>query len=214
MPPQKKWSGKRDSNPRLQPWQGCTLPLSYSRSATYISRQNPRACQEEKFRPGSGERPGVGPAQGRVPGAGDLPRTARSTGAITNPRPGQGSPGNWSRPPGYGADRPSGASGMDPHNYRDRGGFRRTEGQVLDYSREPGPWTASPRPFARIAGPCFRQTRQPEGPWPSSSRTGTAGPGEGWPAMAVNFRAAFVGDPPPARPTSSLNPPGRLPLAR
>ena len=29
---QKKWSGKRDSNPRLQPWQGCTLPLSYSRS--------------------------------------------------------------------------------------------------------------------------------------------------------------------------------------
>ena len=26
------WSGKRDSNPRLQPWQGCTLPLSYSRS--------------------------------------------------------------------------------------------------------------------------------------------------------------------------------------
>src|SRR6185295_5129493 len=26
------WSGKRESNPRLQPWQGCTLPLSYSRS--------------------------------------------------------------------------------------------------------------------------------------------------------------------------------------
>ncbi len=27
----KKWSGKRDSNPRHQPWQGCALPLSYSR---------------------------------------------------------------------------------------------------------------------------------------------------------------------------------------
>ena len=27
-----EWSGKRDLNPRLQPWQGCTLPLSYSRS--------------------------------------------------------------------------------------------------------------------------------------------------------------------------------------
>ncbi len=27
------WSGKRDLNSRLQPWQGCTLPLSYSRSA-------------------------------------------------------------------------------------------------------------------------------------------------------------------------------------
>jgi hypothetical protein len=30
--PQKKWSGKRDLNPRLRPWQGRTLPLSYSRS--------------------------------------------------------------------------------------------------------------------------------------------------------------------------------------
>ena len=28
---QKKWSGKRDLNPRLRPWQGRTLPLSYSR---------------------------------------------------------------------------------------------------------------------------------------------------------------------------------------
>jgi hypothetical protein len=28
------WSGKRDSNPRLRPWQGRTLPLSYSRSPT------------------------------------------------------------------------------------------------------------------------------------------------------------------------------------
>ncbi len=27
----KFWSGRRDLNPRLQPWQGCTLPLSYSR---------------------------------------------------------------------------------------------------------------------------------------------------------------------------------------
>jgi hypothetical protein len=26
------WSGKWDSNPRLRPWQGRTLPLSYSRS--------------------------------------------------------------------------------------------------------------------------------------------------------------------------------------
>ena len=25
------WSGKRGSNPRPQPWQGCALPLSYSR---------------------------------------------------------------------------------------------------------------------------------------------------------------------------------------
>ena len=30
----KKWSGKRDSDPRRLPWQGSTLPLSYSRSGT------------------------------------------------------------------------------------------------------------------------------------------------------------------------------------
>ena len=29
---ERRWSGKRDSNPRLRPWQGRTLPLSYSRS--------------------------------------------------------------------------------------------------------------------------------------------------------------------------------------
>jgi hypothetical protein len=33
------WSGRRDSNPRPQPWQGCALPLSYTRvripAATY-----------------------------------------------------------------------------------------------------------------------------------------------------------------------------------
>jgi hypothetical protein len=26
------WSGRRDSNPRPQPWQGCALPLSYTRA--------------------------------------------------------------------------------------------------------------------------------------------------------------------------------------
>src|SRR5438128_583566 len=33
-PPIQNWSGKRDSNPRLRPWQGRTLPLRYSRSST------------------------------------------------------------------------------------------------------------------------------------------------------------------------------------
>ena len=27
-----RWSGRRDSNPRPQPWQGCALPLSYARA--------------------------------------------------------------------------------------------------------------------------------------------------------------------------------------
>ena len=31
----KGWSGRRDSNPRLRPWQGRTLPLSYSRSLSH-----------------------------------------------------------------------------------------------------------------------------------------------------------------------------------
>ncbi len=30
------WSGKRDSNSRRQPWQGCTLPLSYSRDVVLL----------------------------------------------------------------------------------------------------------------------------------------------------------------------------------
>jgi hypothetical protein len=45
-----RWSGKRDSNPRLRPWQGRTLPLSYSRSRRTLTvphqfgaRQEPRA---------------------------------------------------------------------------------------------------------------------------------------------------------------------------
>src|ERR1039457_4690619 len=29
--PSRNWSGRRDLNPRLRPWQGRTLPLSYSR---------------------------------------------------------------------------------------------------------------------------------------------------------------------------------------
>ena len=35
-----KWSGKRGSNSRPQPWQGCALPLSYSRNPTlaYLSK--------------------------------------------------------------------------------------------------------------------------------------------------------------------------------
>ncbi len=33
-PSRLRWSGKRDLNPRLRPWQGRTLPLSYSRVTT------------------------------------------------------------------------------------------------------------------------------------------------------------------------------------
>ena len=44
------WSGKRDLNPRLQPWQGCTLPLSYSRQIQMIFSAI-LTCQYDFFRP-------------------------------------------------------------------------------------------------------------------------------------------------------------------
>ena len=40
------WSGRRDLNPRLRPWQGRTLPLSYSRSA----ESDPTSIKETKLR--------------------------------------------------------------------------------------------------------------------------------------------------------------------
>jgi hypothetical protein len=39
------WSGKRDLNPRPQPWQGCALPLSYSRSTPAILAKAPTAVK-------------------------------------------------------------------------------------------------------------------------------------------------------------------------
>ncbi len=47
----KKWSGKRDSNSRLRPWQGRALPLSYSRT---FASDNSTNCKsfvklEEKY---------------------------------------------------------------------------------------------------------------------------------------------------------------------
>src|ERR1044072_6779608 len=44
------WSGRRDSNPRPQPWQGCALPLSYARS-------------ERDRQAGPGKAPDRGPGQ-------------------------------------------------------------------------------------------------------------------------------------------------------
>ena len=34
------WSGWRDSNPRPQPWQGCALPLSYTRATHEFLKQS------------------------------------------------------------------------------------------------------------------------------------------------------------------------------
>ena len=43
-----KWSGRWDSNPRLQPWQGCALPLSYAR---VLERDRFKLNQFETFKP-------------------------------------------------------------------------------------------------------------------------------------------------------------------
>ncbi len=48
IPGEKNWSGKRDSNSRPQPWQGCALPLSYSRRPVHCKR----ACVPVKPKPG------------------------------------------------------------------------------------------------------------------------------------------------------------------
>jgi hypothetical protein len=51
-----KWSGRRDSNPRPQPWQGCALPLSYTRTlrlffstASLPGTGDPRQRKPEHF---------------------------------------------------------------------------------------------------------------------------------------------------------------------
>jgi hypothetical protein len=56
VPRREDWSGKRDSNPRLRPWQGRTLPLSYSRlkpeNLTYqkIIESGRAPCQASEHR--------------------------------------------------------------------------------------------------------------------------------------------------------------------
>ena len=50
-------------NPRLQPWQGCTLPLSYSRSRWFYANRFPAALSSQMpiffCLPGHGEAGGV-----------------------------------------------------------------------------------------------------------------------------------------------------------
>ncbi len=121
------WSGKRDLNPRLQPWQGCTLPLSYSRSRRRYStksRTYESTASWVQSSPWSGlERPSIIPATTRsrddraeppvfhAPVAGvrrvfphDLGsrygRRHRTAAAPASARPGCAPQGeNWRRPP-------------------------------------------------------------------------------------------------------------------
>jgi hypothetical protein len=72
-----RWSGRRDLNPRLRPWQGRTLPLSYSRSATLII--------DERLQPGKPPKVTPGTDAVRVKGGGQAGAFLRSLATrITN----------------------------------------------------------------------------------------------------------------------------------
>src|SRR4029077_3546918 len=58
-----RWSGRRDLNPRLRPWQGRTLPLSYSRSAAIIINE---ASERGKINAITTGRPRETPGPARV----------------------------------------------------------------------------------------------------------------------------------------------------
>src|SRR5581483_569203 len=57
------WSGRRDLNPRLRPWQGRTLPLSYSRSALKFNRDPSAALGISAAGSDARQAPQVTPAQ-------------------------------------------------------------------------------------------------------------------------------------------------------
>ena len=56
----KIWSGRRDLNPRLRPWQGRTLPLSYSRSNFISINEAPIGSKPEPKMHVGGRRTGTG----------------------------------------------------------------------------------------------------------------------------------------------------------
>ena len=70
------WSGKRDSNPRLRPWQGRTLPLSYSRSSAKTQRTTAIFAQS-RTRMCAVDTPGTGCSEDQNAG------TARRTSKMT-----------------------------------------------------------------------------------------------------------------------------------
>ncbi len=80
------WSGKRDLNPRPQPWQGCALPLSYSRPCIRLRCQ--RQAAHEVQRIVTRQRPvkrGRTESPNRPP-AGFLPRRRDGPGRCPSPR--------------------------------------------------------------------------------------------------------------------------------
>src|SRR5262245_16040376 len=80
IPRENRWSGRRDSNSRLSPWQGDTLPLSYSRSAKADITGGGGICQVAAFF-------GSGSDWKRAGGAGDIRRGAEAASASERTTP-------------------------------------------------------------------------------------------------------------------------------
>ena len=75
------WSGRWDSNPRPQPWQGCALPLSYTRIRKRVRRPRPQpsyAKERQAWQPPAGPRQEL--AGGRIRSMGTRSRRSAPAG--------------------------------------------------------------------------------------------------------------------------------------
>jgi hypothetical protein len=76
-----RWSGRWDSNPRPQPWQGCALPLSYTRIRKRVRRPRPQpsyAKERQAWQPLAGPRQEL--AGGRIRSMGTRSRRSAPAG--------------------------------------------------------------------------------------------------------------------------------------
>ena len=108
-----EWSGKRDSNPRLRPWQGRTLPLSYSRPRSNANTQRYHRDRSGFKTDPARTSPVPAPATPARRPAGARGSTTRPTGA-TGSRPGPPAQ-RLVAPAGRGrgsTSRPAGAKGV------------------------------------------------------------------------------------------------------
>ena len=85
----REWSGKRDSNPRLRPWQGRTLPLSYSRSPK-TSKQSTTQIMSHQAAPSS--RTQLADNGHKEPSLPRAHRNAKIVAVNTRPTNGQNTP--------------------------------------------------------------------------------------------------------------------------
>jgi Ala-tRNA(Pro) deacylase len=81
------WSGRRDSNPRPQPWQGCALPLSYTRilPGSGLAAEGPSYAS--KRRPMQYRKTPIDCRSRAIPGWLSAPRSSTSFRVFPAPHP-------------------------------------------------------------------------------------------------------------------------------